>query len=125
MITWIRGLNKVTFQILSLPYLIVTSPSQSISTLFVLSTTLTAPILVVNSIFCPLPVPMGLFEFPSNLPKPSGLRDKYRRSGSITVVEGRLSTDVWMLKGDAVDRKSRLSRATSLLSRVPKLSVLP
>lgn len=125
MITWIRELNKITFQILSLPYLIVTSPSQSVSILFVLSATLTAPILVVNSIFCPLPVPMGLFELPSNLPKPSGLRDKYRRSGSITVVEGRLSTDVWMLKGDAVDRKSRLSRATSLLSRVPKLSVLP
>lgn len=50
---------------------------------------------------------------------------EYKRSGSITVVEGRRSGDVWLANGDAVDGKSKLGRVAELLLPKPKLSVLP
>lgn len=43
----------------------------------------------------------------------------------MTVVEGRRSGDVWLAKGDAMEGKSKISRAMSMLNPVPKLSVLP
>ncbi|KAI5981615.1 hypothetical protein EDD15DRAFT_2203726 [Pisolithus albus] len=35
----------------------------------------------------------------------------YKRSGSVTIVEGRRSGDVWISQGDAIDGKGRLGRA--------------
>lgn len=43
----------------------------------------------------------------------------------MTVVEGRRSGDVWLSKGDAIEGKSKLGRAITMLSPAPKLSVLP
>ena len=50
---------------------------------------------------------------------------EYKRSGSITVVEGRRSGDVWISNGDAVDGKNKVGRAFEMLNAKPKLSVLP
>lgn len=50
---------------------------------------------------------------------------KHSTSTNATVVEGRRSGDVWISKGDAVDGKSKLGRAVTLLTPAPKLSVLP
>jgi len=50
---------------------------------------------------------------------------EYKRSGSVTVVEGRRSGDVWISQGDAVDGKGKLSRALGLMTPVPRLAVLP
>ena len=50
---------------------------------------------------------------------------EYKRSGSVTVVEGRRSGDVWITNGDAVDGKNKVGRAFELLNAKPKLSVLP
>lgn len=106
-----------------------------ISSIFlILSVTLSAPLLAVNIIFSPMPIPSGLFEthsdtslpLPAPAPSPTLFEDHYKRSGSsMTVVEGRRSGDVWLSKGDAVEGKSKLGRAMTLLSPVPKLSVLP
>jgi hypothetical protein len=50
---------------------------------------------------------------------------EYKRSGSVTVVEGRRSGDVWVTNGDAIDGKSKVGRAFEMLNAKPKLSVLP
>lgn len=50
---------------------------------------------------------------------------QYKRSGSVTVVEGRRSGDIWMSNGDAVDGKSKLGRVVGMMAPAPKLSVLP
>ena len=50
---------------------------------------------------------------------------EYKRSGSVTVVEGRRSGDVWVHNGDAVDGKNKIGRAFEMLNAKPKLSVLP
>ena len=104
------------------------------SVFLILSVTLSAPLLAINIVFSPMPIPSGLFEthsetslpLPAPAPSPTLFEDNYKRSGSsMTVVEGRRSGDVWLSKGDAVDGKSKLGRAMTLLSPVPKLSVLP
>lgn len=81
-----------------------------------------------------MPIPVGLFEtnlessmiqaLPT-LPAASDYASRYKSSGSVTVVEGRRSGDIWIAKGDAVDHRSKFSRAASMLAPVPKLSVLP
>lgn len=50
---------------------------------------------------------------------------EYKRSASVTVVEGRRSTDVWLDKGEAVADRTRLGRAIGMLAPAPKLSVMP
>jgi len=50
---------------------------------------------------------------------------KYKCSGSITVVEGRRSSDIWISKGDVVDGKGKVGQAIGLMSPVPRLAVLP
>jgi hypothetical protein len=106
--------------------------------LFILSVTLTSPLLVLNILFgSPLPIPTGLFDIrcqanpseaflPGSVP-PDKWSHEYKRStsASVTVVEGRRSGDVWISQGDAVDGKGKLGRAVTLLSAKPKLSVLP
>ncbi|PPQ74364.1 hypothetical protein CVT24_000658 [Panaeolus cyanescens] len=131
----------------SLPYLIFNSaqipPSAAIEILFILSITLSAPLLAINIVAgSPLPVPTGLFDAPvgNSLPNPSAIHigggstlpprwsSDYKRCGtscSMTVVEGRRSGDVWLTKGDAVDGKGKLGRAVTMLQPTPKLSVLP
>ena len=128
----------------SAPYLMTihaSSPvaSTAVSVLFVLSITVSSPLLVLH-ILCrsPLPIPSGLFDSyseppsavnrapsPTSLAPSFKLSHDYKRSGSVTVVEGRRSGDVWVANGDAADGKNRLQRAVGLLQPVPKLSVLP
>ncbi|KAE9409835.1 hypothetical protein BT96DRAFT_984191 [Gymnopus androsaceus JB14] len=127
---------------LSLPYLITLSqnaPASSVtSVLFILSITMSSPILALNILFrSPIPIPSGLFDGPNDLPtnllrgvSPTSENTvkwshEYKRSGSVTVVEGRRSGDVWLAKGDATDGKGKVSRALGMMSPMPKLSVLP
>ncbi|KAJ4496843.1 hypothetical protein C8R41DRAFT_909392 [Lentinula lateritia] len=126
---------------LSLPYLITLSQnipaSLATSILFTLSVTMSSPILALNILFrSPIPIPSGLFDSPDDLPTnllrgatPNSDTVKwsyeYKRSASVTVVEGRRSGDVWLTNGDAADGKSKVSRALGMMSPMPKLSVLP
>ncbi|OCH86227.1 hypothetical protein OBBRIDRAFT_890636 [Obba rivulosa] len=129
---------------LSLPYMFTVSPNQpfastAVSILLVLSVTLSSPILAANILFrSPLPIPSGLFDSYSEppsivnrAPSPQStipsfkFSHEYKRSGSITVVEGRRSGDVWLSNGDAVDGKSKIGRALGLLQPAPRLAVLP
>lgn len=109
-----------------------------VTILFVLSVTLSSPILAVNILFkCPFPIPTGLFDASTGLPPDlRGPKEgtavprwshEYKRSmsASVTVVEGRRSGDVWIAKGDAVDGKGKLGRAIEVLNPRPKLSVIP
>ncbi|KAF7792852.1 hypothetical protein EIP86_003953 [Pleurotus ostreatoroseus] len=126
---------------LALPFYLTVHKGQpssaAASILLILSVTSSAPLLALNIFFrSPLPIPSGLFDTPENPPTvvmraPSPLSTspslvyEYKRSGSVTVVEGRRSGDVWITNGDAVEGKSKMSRAFSLLQAKPKLSVLP
>ncbi|KAA1473418.1 hypothetical protein DENSPDRAFT_859887 [Dentipellis sp. KUC8613] len=127
---------------LSLPFFFSVSASspqasQVMSILLTLSVTLSSPILALNILLrSPMPIITGLFDVHSEPPSmvarsPSpqstlpAVSGEYKRSASVTVVEGRRSTDVWLTKGDAVDGKSRVGRALGMLAPQPKLSVLP
>ncbi|KAG0702444.1 hypothetical protein DFH29DRAFT_921588 [Suillus ampliporus] len=126
---------------LSLPYFLSFIGHGFISSatplLLALSVTLSSPLLAMNIILrSPIPIPTGLFEIhgepPSvcmRAPSPAvTLADynrEYKRSGSVTIVEGRRSGDVWISQGDAVDGKGKLSRALGLMTPVPRLAVLP
>lgn len=116
------------------------SPTSSVaSILLMLSVTLSSPLLAVNILFrSPIPIPSGLFETYDDPPSavlraPSAqstapsykFSHEYKRSGSVTVVEGRRSTDVWLTNGDAVDGRGKMGRALGLLQPKPKLAVLP
>ncbi|KAF6762004.1 hypothetical protein DFP72DRAFT_1164870 [Ephemerocybe angulata] len=131
---------------LSFPYLIILAlqgtPSTAVYVFYALSVTLSSPLLALN-LLCkaPLPIPNGLFDrvaaipftgkrlstTPSELPAPYKFSHEYRgsMSSSPTVVDGRRSGDVWITNGDAVNGKSKLGRAISMLSPQPKLSVIP
>lgn len=134
--------NISPFQAFSLPYLVIASqnlPSSLVVTVFfILSITLSSPILALNVLFrCPFPIPTGLFDASTHLPAdlrgskerlaPPRWSHEYKRSmsASITVVEGRRSGDVWIAKGDAVDGKNKFGRAIEVLNPRPKLSVIP
>ena len=108
--------------------------------LLVLSVTISAPQLALIIIFrAPIPIPSGLFEseLPAGLLRSTsptatlpGLPSRkfsheYKRSGSVTVVEGRRSGDVWIDNGDAVDGKSKVGRMFSMMMPKPRLVVLP
>ncbi|KZT24588.1 hypothetical protein NEOLEDRAFT_1116320 [Neolentinus lepideus HHB14362 ss-1] len=126
---------------LSLPYLFMVSPTGPVSPvaplLLVLSVTLSSPCLALNLLLrSPLPIPSGLFDSYSEppsvvmrAPSPQSsvntFSHEYKRSGSVTVVEGRRSTDVWLAKGEAVEGKSKIGRALEMLNPKPKLSILP
>lgn len=83
-----------------------------------------------------MPIPAGLFDTRkgSNATTPAsrfkhGSLDnyarEYKRSGSITVVEGRRSGDIWLSNGDAVVNKNKFGRTMEMLTPAPKLSILP
>ncbi|KAI6120815.1 hypothetical protein EDD17DRAFT_873973 [Pisolithus thermaeus] len=128
---------------LSLPYLISLStpgfvPSGALSVLLVLSVTLSSPLLAINILLrSPIPIPTGLFDVHAKPPPAAVLRAPspadtlatyvrdYKRSGSVTIVEGRRSGDVWISQGDAIDGKGKVGRALGLMSSVPRLAVLP
>ncbi|KAI1796144.1 hypothetical protein LXA43DRAFT_654974 [Ganoderma leucocontextum] len=129
---------------LGLPFLFMVSPSAPISSigsiLLMLSVTLSGPLLALNLLFrSPIPIPSDLFDSYSEPPSavlrapspasttPSYLKysHEYKRSGSVTVVESRRSTDVWLTNGDAVDNKGKVGRALGLLQPKPRLAVLP
>lgn len=112
----------------------------TVSILLILSVTLSSPLLVLNILFAPMPIPSGLFDSRGDLSSnvnhgasrglsnpPCKWSHEYKRSmsASATVVESRPSGDVWLTNGDAVDRKGKISRAMTMLTPMPKLSVLP
>ncbi|KIY73925.1 hypothetical protein CYLTODRAFT_341250 [Cylindrobasidium torrendii FP15055 ss-10] len=131
---------------LSFPYVLTSlvgnTPSSTFSVIFALSMTMSSPIMALN-LLCrsPLPIPTGLFENRSALPKalsrqttrnggslpPHKLSHNYKSSTrtSMTVVEGRRSGDVWLANGDAVDGRNKIGRALEMLRPSPKLSVMP
>ena len=134
-------------QVLSLPYFIILArkgvPSLGVYVSFLLSVTLSAPLLILNLLFkSPLLIPTGLFDRqePSR-PNPSpplsiacselhmpykwSYEPKHSTGAATTVVENRRSTDVWITKGDAVQGKGKIGRALSMLFPKPKLSVIP
>lgn len=102
----------------------------------ILAITLPSPFLALSVLFhWSLLVPSGLFESTAQ-PMPELTRTssptiarpwshEYKRSGSVTVVEGRRSGDVWITNGDAIDGKNKVGRAFEMLNAKPKLSVLP
>ena len=102
----------------------------------ILAITLPSPFLALSVLFhWSLLVPSGLFESTAQ-PMPELARTssptiarpwshEYKRSGSVTVVEGRRSGDIWVSNGDAVDGKNKIGRAFEMLNAKPKLSVLP
>ncbi|TCD69999.1 hypothetical protein EIP91_005249 [Steccherinum ochraceum] len=126
---------------LSMPYFAMTTPGSSVSSiaslLLVLSVTLSSPLLALNILVrSPIPIPSGLFETYSEPPSvvmraPSAMSTnpsfthEYKRSGSVTVVEGRRSGDIWIANGDAVEGKTKFGRAVGMLSAKPKLAVIP
>ncbi|EKM59746.1 uncharacterized protein PHACADRAFT_181716 [Phanerochaete carnosa HHB-10118-sp] len=127
---------------LAVPYYVTSQlaePSAAASFLMVLSVTISAPLLAANILFrSPLPIPSGLFDTPSpppsvvhRAPSPCSSSStepvvrEYKRSGSTTVIEDCRSGDVWIANGDAVDGKTKVARALTLLRPKPKLSVLP
>lgn len=134
-------MNVTCNQGLAVPYHLTTqlgSPSTIASVLLILSITVSSPLLAANILFrSPLPIPSGLFDTPSEPPSvvmrapspcSSGAENivrEYKRSGSVTVVEGRRSGDVWLANGDAAENKSKVARALTLLQPKPKLSVIP
>ncbi|KAI6046837.1 hypothetical protein EDC04DRAFT_2627739 [Pisolithus marmoratus] len=100
--------------------------------------TLSSPLLAANILLrSPIPIPTGLFDVHGKPPPAAVLRAPspadtlatytrdYKRSGSVTIVEGRRSGDVWISQGDAVDGKGKVGRAIGLMSPVPRLAVLP
>lgn len=105
--------------------------------MLVLSVTLSSPLLAMNILVrSPIPIPNGLFGAYADPPSvimraPSPTETlatycrAYKRSGSVTVVEGRRSGDVWISQGDAIDGKGKLGRALGLITPLPKLAVLP
>ena len=133
---------KHLFQSLSLPYLVSVASSSSASIdalpiMLVLSVTLSSPLLAINILVrSPISIPTGLFgvhaEPPSIVTRagsPSGTLGtychEYEKSGSVTIIEGRRSGDVWISQGNAVDGKGKLGRALGLIAPLPKLAVLP
>lgn len=116
-----------------------TTPASDI--LLILSVTLASPILMINWLTSPLPIPSGLFDVRGQLPPSDQVARgsspftsttykasyEYKRStsASVTVIEGRRSGDVWMSNGNASDGKGKFGRAMSLVAPMPKLSVLP
>ena len=108
------------------------------SLMLVLSVTLSSPLLAANILLrSPIPIPTGLFDSPATPPSivmrsPSpcssaaeNIVREYKRSGSVTVVEGSRSGDVWLANGNATEPKGKVARALTLLQPKPKLSVLP
>ncbi|KIM91232.1 hypothetical protein PILCRDRAFT_169800 [Piloderma croceum F 1598] len=127
---------------LALPYFFFISPSGSVTplaarVLLVMSVTISSPLLALNLLLrSPMPIPAGLFETRKgpNATTPAsrfkhGSLDNYarecKRSGSITVVEGRRSGDIWLSNGDAVVNKNKFGRTMEMLTPAPKLSILP
>lgn len=102
-----------------------------------LSVTLSSPLLAANILFrAPIPIPAGLFDTyadppsvvmrsPSPTATLSSFSREYKRSASVTIVEGRRSGDIWVANGDAVDGRNKIGRVMGLLRPNPKLAVLP
>ncbi|KAI6112822.1 hypothetical protein F5141DRAFT_1063160 [Pisolithus sp. B1] len=128
---------------LSLPYLISLStpgfvPGDTLSVLLVLLVTLSSLLLAINILLRSLiPIPTGLFDVHMkpplavvlHTPSPADtlamyVRD-YKGSGSVTIVEGHHSRDVWISQGDAIDGKGKVGRAPGLMSSIPRLAILP
>lgn len=129
-------------QLLAIPYLVVASARPTdipdvLSILFILSVTLSSPLLALNLVLrSPMPMPATLFPprdrtkiTPLILPPSRGTSvgpyGGSSRANTPTVIEGRRSGDIWVDRGDATDGQSRIERVFAMATRVPKLSVLP
>ncbi|KAG2131632.1 hypothetical protein DEU56DRAFT_953592 [Suillus clintonianus] len=132
----------LTIWVFSLPYILSFIGNGFVSSatpfLLALSVTLSSPLLAIHEHHYALTDPhpdwslRGSWEPPSvcmRAPSPvvtlADFNREYKRSGSVTVVEGRRSGDVWISQGDAVEGKSKISRALGLMTPVPRLAVLP
>jgi hypothetical protein len=124
-------------QVLSFPYMLAvttgaSSAPQWAAILMILSVTLSSPVLAVQLLLnSPLPIPSDLFDDFSEPPSvvhhaPSSVSSmhEYKRSGSVTVFDGRRSGDVWLANGEAIDAQNKLSRAFNMILSKPKLSVM-
>ena len=91
--------------------------------MLLLSVTLSSPLLAPNIIIrSPIPPHWSLrLSFCAHLltEKLAGYGTEYKRSESTTVVEGRRSSDVWSLKGVAVNGKIKVDRALGLNNTRP------
>ncbi|KZW04382.1 hypothetical protein EXIGLDRAFT_24303 [Exidia glandulosa HHB12029] len=131
--------------VLAVPYFAVgifrpTEVPDVLSILFILSVTMSSPLLALN-LYLHSPVPMPATLFPPRerssskatslmLPGRSvstgfGPYGGSTRANTPTVIEGRRSGDIWLDRGDAMDGQSRIERVFAMATRVPKLSVLP
>ncbi|KAI0092171.1 hypothetical protein BDY19DRAFT_983646 [Irpex rosettiformis] len=125
---------------LALPYYITVhshTPATSpwAEYLLILSVTISSPLLAANILLrSPLPITRGLFEthagppsivMRSPSPPSSTFVHEYKRSGSVTVMEGSCSGDVWLNTGNAIEDKGRVGRTLGLLVPKPKLSITP
>ncbi|KAI6108940.1 hypothetical protein EDD16DRAFT_1737895 [Pisolithus croceorrhizus] len=128
---------------LSLPYLISLSTpgfvrSDTLLVLLVLLVTLSSRLLAINILLrSPILIPTGLFDIHMKpplavvlcTPSPADtlatyVRD-YKGSGSVTIVKGHHSGDIWISQGDTVDGKGKVGWALGLMSSIPRLAVLP
>lgn len=117
----------------------INSPATSVplSIMLSVSVMISSPLLALNLIFgSPMPIPAGLFEArtgssstTTTLATTRKSSDtyvrEYKRGGSVTVVEGRRSGDVWLSNGDAKDGMNKFGRVVEMLQPAPKLSVMP
>ncbi|KAI6095142.1 hypothetical protein EV401DRAFT_1896143 [Pisolithus croceorrhizus] len=113
-------------------------PGDTLSVLLVLLVTLSSLLLVINILLRSLIlIPTGLFNVHMkpplavvlHTPSPADtlamyVRD-YKGSGSVTIVEGHHSRDIWISQGDAIDGKGKVGRAPGLMSSIPRLAILP
>jgi hypothetical protein len=104
----------------------------------ILSVTLSAPLLAFNVVMRHgIPVPNEIWDMcrsksttrqrvsASTRTLQQASSSVFRPSTSTTVVGGRSSTDVWLIKGEAVGGKGILGRTIGMLAPTPKLSVHP
>ncbi|KAI0290093.1 hypothetical protein B0F90DRAFT_1825569 [Multifurca ochricompacta] len=130
--------------LLALPYFICMNNSNLrsntfTSTLLVISVTISSPILALNLLLRhPVPIPHGILGAPhvrhSVVPYTSPIngaiynsscKGKGTGTGQVTSRRHTTTTDMWLIKGDAIDGKSRFKRVLSVLAPSPKLSILP
>ncbi|KAI6159299.1 hypothetical protein EDD17DRAFT_1511430 [Pisolithus thermaeus] len=77
------------------------------------------------SIWVPMPPLAVVLHTPSPADTLAMYVRDYKGSGSVTIVKGHHSGDVWISQGDAVDGKGKVGQALGLMSSIPRLAVLP
>ncbi|KAI0252067.1 hypothetical protein BJV78DRAFT_388512 [Lactifluus subvellereus] len=125
--------------LLALPYFIFLNSSnlqsnESTSTILAVSVTISSPLLALNlllrhpisfpDIFDVPPAPPSITRRAPSIGSTSTFADVHKR-GSSTKQIATPTTNLWLVKGDAIDRKGYLERFLRVLVPSPKLSILP